>query len=204
WLAFCRSKHWKHCTQETTSVLSGLQVIDCTTRQLVGAPSTCEYVTLSYVWGQIPAGNLVSSTLPDDLPNTVRDSIQAVLCLGYRYLWIDRFCVPQEAGPDRHRLINSMDIIYGNAALTLIAAAGEDPSHGLPGVDEKRTRRPQSSIKINDITYVVVNLNPRTSILQSHWNTRGWTYQETLLSHRKLVFTETGVYFQCGVMNCFE
>jgi hypothetical protein len=30
----------------------------------------------------------------------------------------------------------------------------------------------------------------------SQWNTRGWTYQEALLSRRRLVFSDTNTYFQ--------
>lgn len=39
--------------------------------------------------------------------------------------------------------------------------------------------------------------NPRREIEASKWNTRGWTYQEFLLSRRCLVFTDTQIYFQC-------
>jgi len=33
---------------------------------------------------------------------------------------------------------------------------------------------------------------------------RGWTYQEGLLSHRRLVFITQQVYFQCRAMHCLE
>jgi hypothetical protein len=36
-----------------------------------------------------------------------------------------------------------------------------------------------------------------TEVKASHWDTRGWTYQEALLSRRCLVFTDTQVYLQC-------
>jgi hypothetical protein len=39
--------------------------------------------------------------------------------------------------------------------------------------------------------------HPRQEIESSKWSTRGWTYQEVLLSSRRLVFTDSQVYFQC-------
>ena len=42
------------------------------------------------------------------------------------------------------------------------------------------------------------------AINASKWSTRGWTYQEAVLSRRRLVFTEHQVYFECNVMNCYE
>jgi hypothetical protein len=45
---------------------------------------------------------------------------------------------------------------------------------------------------------------PHEAIEQSHWASRGWTFQETVLSRRLLVFTEHQFYFQCRTMNCFE
>jgi hypothetical protein len=39
--------------------------------------------------------------------------------------------------------------------------------------------------------------NPAVEIEISDWNTRAWTYQEALLSRKRLVFTDRQVYFQC-------
>ncbi len=36
------------------------------------------------------------------------------------------------------------------------------------------------------------------------WSSRAWTYQEGLLSRRRLLFTESQVYFQCMEMHCWE
>jgi hypothetical protein len=45
--------------------------------------------------------------------------------------------------------------------------------------------------------------HPRHSIMQSTWFTRGWTYQEAILSKRRLFFTEEQVYFECDNMSCY-
>ena len=51
---------------------------------------------------------------------------------------------------------------------------------------------------------LVSTLDPRSDIAKSKWNTRAWTYQEALLSRRRLVFTPRQVYFQCRGMHCVE
>jgi hypothetical protein len=44
----------------------------------------------------------------------------------------------------------------------------------------------------------------RQSIQESIWWERGWTYQEGVLSRRRLVFTDSQVYFECGGMVAYE
>lgn len=45
---------------------------------------------------------------------------------------------------------------------------------------------------------------PEHEIGNSVWAERGWTYQELLLSRRRLVFTDFQVYFDCDRMFCVE
>jgi hypothetical protein len=80
------------------------------------------------------------------------------------------------------------------AKLTIIAASGSGPDHGLPGVSKPRAPRP--TLRVGRHTFVAVE-HPRQDIESSKWSTRGWTYQEVLLSSRRLVFTDSQVYFQC-------
>jgi hypothetical protein len=52
----------------------------------------CQYVALSYVWGDLEPGPSVEhGILPAQLPRTIEDSILATRLLGYRYLWIDKY-----------------------------------------------------------------------------------------------------------------
>ncbi|PKS08774.1 hypothetical protein jhhlp_004827 [Lomentospora prolificans] len=46
--------------------------------------------------------------------------------------------------------------------------------------------------------------DPRVSIRNSKWATRGWTYQEGVLSNRCLVFTEEQMYWECRGMAVSE
>jgi hypothetical protein len=56
--------------------------------------------------------------------------------------------------------IREMDRIYTQAELVIIAAAGNDPDYGLPGVSS-RGRKPQATIQLDGTTFV--NMSPNIS-----------------------------------------
>lgn len=96
-----------------------------------------------------------------------------------------------------------MDDVYSCADVTIIAAAGEDENTGLPGVGEL-LRRKQLTVDLGDIKILSSMPHPEHTIRASRWWTRGWTYQEAVLSRRRLVFTEDQVYFECNAIKCYE
>ncbi|KAL8686000.1 MAG: hypothetical protein Q9218_007414, partial [Villophora microphyllina] len=58
--------------------------------------------------------------------------------------------------------------------------------------------RPLPPSRIRGKTILVSLMQePRMTIRNSRWATRGWTYQESVLSHRRLVFTEEQAYWEC-------
>ena len=94
-----------------------------------------------------------------------------------------------------------MDNIYKAAHITIIAVSGDSENTELPSVIVPRCS--QKSFSANGIQLVCVfpygvHARPGT------WLTRGWTYQEAVLSRRRLVFTLNQVYFECYAMYCFE
>ncbi|KAF3811753.1 hypothetical protein GCG54_00014504 [Colletotrichum gloeosporioides] len=123
--------------------------------------------------------------------------------MGFEHLWIDKFCIDQNDGKEKDAQISQMDSIYHNAELTIIAAAGSDPTYGLPGIGNKH-RQPHPTLVIRDINIVSTLRHPEKAIQSSKWSTRGWTLQEAVLSRRRLVFTDDQVYFECNAMNCQE
>lgn len=209
WLGYCDTNHAaKFCRRRLDPwTPTEFRVIDCKTREVVlwdGIPSPKEYVTLSYVWGSTAAegGEAPADELPRILPKTIDDSILVTETLGFRYLWVDRYCIRQNDLDVKQLQIHSMGRVYENSTMTIIAAAGDGPHHGLPGVGTT-PREAQPRVRVGDRTLMYTPY-VRGEIVHSRWNSRGWTYQEGLLSWRKLVFTDTQVYFQCNAMHCLE
>jgi hypothetical protein len=95
-----------------------------------------------------------------------------------------------------------MDRIYAKAQLTIIAAAGSDPNYGLPGVGS-RPRCSERHVRIGK-TKLVQLMRPGVDFPTSPWWKRAWTYQEGILSRRKLVFTDHQVYYLCKQVHTAE
>jgi Heterokaryon incompatibility protein (HET) len=211
WLNYCRSHHKRLCCSSKETQFLGLKVIDCNSLSVIPAPPSCPYVALSYVWGHSKRSSCnvnamcmdAAYTLPSPLPNVISDGITVTKALGLQYLWVDKFCIDQENSNEKHDQISRMDAIYKRAEITIIAAAGDNESCGLPGVGTN-PQRPQPAAKVGNFRVISSVAHPHHTIAFSKWSTRGWTYQEAVLSRRRLVFTEDQTYFECNAMNCYE
>lgn len=193
-IKLCRSRHSTTCNSISQFRFTTKRLIDCKDRVICTAPNS-RYICLSYVWGDAPTEN---ATFDDrslaEIPQTVSDAMFVTLRLGMRYLWVDRYCIDQNNPEEKHDAIRNMDSIYRNAFITIIAAAGSGSDYGLPGVSRPRKSTPPVGI---DSHAFMVMQNPSIDMKDSTWNTRGWTYQEMLLSRRRLIFTDYQSYFQC-------
>lgn len=184
-----------------------------------------QYVALSYVWGikiffQLKSHN--SESMGKDgsidavyLPQTILDSIELLRRLGLRYLWVDALCIQQDNIDDKVYQITRMSSIYLSAFFTVVAAAGEDPERGLPGLREGTRRWEQREVVVippssEDEGLSVVNClksytdkyneyysRGQESVDMNKWSHRAWTLQETALSHRRLTFTDEQVFWTC-------
>lgn len=196
----CRSEH-PDCEMKLQHRSKPKRIIDCKSRTFCAA-SDSQYICLSYVWGGSPTGQATSGDLALlEAPQTVIDAMSVTVQLGMRYLWVDRYCIDQNNTVEKHEAIRNMDSIYRNAYVTIIAAAGSDANDGLPGVS--RPRKPLESIDIGGHDFMVAR-DPKDIVEASIWNSRGWTYQEMLLSRRRLIFTDYQIYFQCQISQTLE
>ncbi|KAH8685462.1 heterokaryon incompatibility protein-domain-containing protein [Tricladium varicosporioides] len=210
WLQLCKRLHKENCGWNIEPHgVPYLKVIDCRSKSItlaLGQP----YVSLSYVWGSMsnnvqPGHRCVaenSGTLPKTLPKTIEDAITVTQKLGYQYLWVDRYCIDQDNSEEVMTQVRQMDLVYQKSALTIIAAAGDSPDYGLPGVGS-RDRVTQPSLCLGERKLISTLHDPRYDIAKSTWMSRAWTYQEGLLSRQRLIFTDYQVYFECnGMRNC--
>ena len=185
WLRRCQYEHRGTCDLPASPRVPFLKLIDCHTRRIVPA-SNHQYLALSYTWG--PKLKSVGEDndlefLSDDLPDTIEDAITVTRKLGFQYLWIDRYCINQQNEKEASAQIRQMDLVYKNAEITMIAAAGKDPRYGLPGVG-RRHRASQPCAKIGE-HFLVSALDDLSYCIQDPpWRSRGWTYQEGVLSRR--------------------
>lgn len=200
WLEICQALHPNKCKPTYVDV-PGMRLIDCETKTIILA-SDHKYVTLSYLWGADEAETPFTGQLLDTLPRTIKDAMTVTQGLGFRYLWIDRYCINQGNKSETSSQLQAMGSIYRNSELTIIASAGDDPSFGLPGVS-KQPRHSMPEAEIGRM-YLREILHISHSVNLSRWDSRGWTYQEGILATRRLVFTDQQVYFECHGMCCYE
>ncbi|KAK5652279.1 hypothetical protein OQA88_10627 [Cercophora sp. LCS_1] len=184
--------------------IDNFRVIDCVSGagHIVPYPGGANdvYTALSYVWGAGSSSPAQGNALPSPVPQVIADAITVVRAMGFWYLWVDRYCLPQ----DKQELapqLQKMGHIYASAVFTIIAAAGDGPEYGLAGVTTARSTHP--SIRIDRCLLAPV-FHPGWDIDASKWATRGWTFQVGLLSRRRLVFTQHQVFFQCAEARCLE
>ncbi|KAL6912651.1 hypothetical protein FSST1_010411 [Fusarium sambucinum] len=220
WLSTCLNCHEQSCALTSYSEVYGLMVINVQTKRIESAQKTTRYVALSYVWGKTtedvksrPHSSKCDTerlqedpnALPNDIPATIEHAMMVVAELGFQFLWVDRYCVPQgkSNAKDRHCQIKQMDKIYHGADLTIIAAAGEGPQNGLPGV-KGTLRKRQAHGNFGTYTLVSTMASPRVLIHGTAWYSRAWTYQEAICSRRRLFFTDEQVFFECQEMSCRE
>ncbi|KZP13948.1 HET-domain-containing protein [Athelia psychrophila] len=186
-----------------------------------------QYIALSYTWGKaVPDSiktlkeNITARQVQNafDLQNTIgcptayRTAIEITQGLGLSYIWIDSICMIQDDDDDRDRHFKRFDEgvgqIYQNAHLT-VCATGSDASCNLLG-----PRKLPDGTKIADIPLdggqVVISSYAAqlfhylkaggNEAMKRGWDSRGWTFQEWLLSPRLAYFTESQVFFECRTL----
>lgn len=215
WLWQCSQKHRGTCeghlegpAQEARSSVQLL--IDVDASCIVAAPQTCRYTALSYVWGTVPSFELTKanfaaacqkgsiSKLKREIPQVIRDALYLTKRIGLKYLWVDQLCIIQDDPEQKHAQICAMGKIYGEALLTIIALSSGDARDGLPRIRRKASQTMVSTVSGADFTAVrLLKATLAETILNHRYETRGWTFQERILSSRCVLFTKEQMYFQC-------
>ncbi|KAF3804631.1 hypothetical protein GCG54_00012119 [Colletotrichum gloeosporioides] len=171
-----------------------------------------KWVALSYVWGKRTFEVLKKDSLgslrcpgaldPSWIPDTILDAITVTRMIGERYLWTDSLCIIQDSPQDKATFIPLMDVIYGLASMTIVALSGEGAYDGLPGVRSSSRASAEGPFFLNGVW--LQRAPPLDGLgftpadrSRSRYMTRGWTFQEILLSRRLLIFTPEVVFWEC-------
>ncbi|WAO85978.1 HET domain-containing protein [Fusarium falciforme] len=215
WISTCATAHGNHCTFGDASFASAfpglhvLRLIDVMQHCLVETQEFHRYVALSYIWGAVSNFKLTKSNLSRllvpgvlqeiflRLPRTICDAVTLCRMLNVRYLWVDALCLLQNDPEDLERGVDVMDQIYERAWLTIFAATGTDANAGLPGVQVGSRRPANLALEVQPGILLGVCAGLDSLLEDSMYSSRGWTFQEHVLSRRGLYFVDNKVFFRC-------
>lgn len=190
------------------------------------------YVTLSHCWGQdnkylerLPRTTLSNiaqrqvSIDPQVLPPLFQDAVQVTRGISCSYIWIDSLCIVQDDAVDWKEQASAMSDIYPNAFINIAATACPDAWRSLfniryvddrdfPGDTGNETYQLSRGISVRPL----LNLDYRylsgdTIRGYSHYaplQTRGWVFQETLLSRRNAHFCYSQMIWECRTRTICE
>jgi hypothetical protein len=205
-----------------------IYVIDTKQYCIRKSTTRSNYFALSYVWGRMKPGG-PGLTLKQDnvhhlaqhgalldaweyIPRVIREAIEFVRNVGLfkeQHLWVDSLCIVQDDDVHKHDQIHRMDVIYGQAVMTIAAIAAKSAVDGkLLRYEYKRQaeslRRDIDEVErckgVQVSLGLTVNIPVKTeSVLKnSAYSTRAWTFQEHILSRRVLYCTDRQALFRCS------
>ncbi|KAF8850260.1 hypothetical protein BDZ45DRAFT_731673 [Acephala macrosclerotiorum] len=150
-------------------------------------------------------------------PKSYEKDHYAALSHCWGYLWIDSLCIIQDSEEDWQVEAGKMSAVYRNATFT-IAAHGSGDSNGGCFVSGASRQHRYSTIRGTNKDGVESDVHIRLSgfrepnrdeglahiargnkdkPLPSRLSTRGWVFQERLLSQRTLHYTGSELVFEC-------
>lgn len=189
------------------------------TIRLAESNAPVRYVSLSHCWGTHQPIKTTSSNLSQmktnipwhDLSKVFQDAIKVARRLSVQWIWIDSLCIIQDSKSDWEIESSKMCDYYSNAYLTISASSSKDgtvpflqrraeiwwpESFSFTGTDGTESlihaRRHQGST----MTQPLEDLGPLAS--------RGWVWQENVLSTRVLHYTEAELIWECRSELCSE
>ena len=226
WLDNCVGEHG--CCRPKKLPRLPTRVIDVgssggrTPRLLATDRRPAQYLALSHCWGTRTASEghirLLQSNLQDmlteipiaSISKNFQDAIEVVRKLNFKYLWIDALCIIQDSKSDWENESARMNDVYECSHLTLVATSAGSTNDGFL----ERSKPPVVDLPYHDDTDPTVESTFSISrcvtwlswklVDQTTWNTRGWTYQERLLSRRLLHFTSSALFWECRATDSSE
>ncbi|KAI9708521.1 MAG: hypothetical protein M1820_003983 [Bogoriella megaspora] len=185
-----------------------------------------KYAAVSYCWG---AGQTTVTTRESfeqfkrginisELSRSLQDAIHVTRKLGIRYIWIDALCIIQneENLDDFKEESVKMADYYGNAYITIAVGSAASSQEGF--LNQRTSSKPVScaldysrpgwndgspeSRMDPSLGSVYAGLLSSSDV--GPLITRGWTFQEAVLSHRLIIFGQNQIMWKCQRLECHE
>lgn len=182
------------------------------------------YLALSYCWGgKAPSlittksnyAHLQTSISYSALPKTYQDTVRVARALSIRYIWIDALCIIQDDVADWEHESQMMAEIFRNSLVTVIPLCAASSNDGFlernPSIKVNYhssewningsyfiRHMPFSYVNAESAIRAAPSFSDRPVSLElhsSHWQTRGWTFQEDMFAMRKLYFGHLMMYW---------
>ena len=174
------------------------------------------YATLSHCWGGHCKTSLTTSSIAkfqtgihlNTLPRTFHDAVLLTRKLGIRYLWIDALCIVQDSHQEWTHQASLMGDYYANSSLTISATGSSDSDGGL-----YHSRSPLSVWPCRITARWDCFPKDKLVLNRPGWaeerameplSTRGWAFQEWLLSKRTIHLSKDQVRWECHCLAASE
>ncbi|KAH8760031.1 heterokaryon incompatibility protein-domain-containing protein, partial [Hyaloscypha finlandica] len=209
WLSECVSAH-EGCGGDESSVLPkrvihvGSEDVNPRLIETIDGQRG-RYVTLSYCWGR--SISFITTTAnftthltgfsTSELPKTIEDAVRFCRHMKIDYLWADCICIIQDDLDDWREESSKMASIYQNSTLTLSATCAESVEKGCFS-DEGRIICHRCLF--GDLASELRNSGREEDLAQRYpVLTRGWIFQERLLSRRTVHCARGDLFWECLV-----
>ncbi|OQV06552.1 hypothetical protein CLAIMM_11102 [Cladophialophora immunda] len=180
------------------------------------------YATVSYSWGASTHSRLKTQahdpSRPDltiashqagidigRFPRTLQGAIHIAQHLKFDFLWIDSVCIIQDDDDDWATQSAAMTQIYAQSRLNISASSSEHSDWGILGRATAQAVRVGRVVFTNDDgggyetqdLYVGLPL-PALDLEDKYLASRGWVFQERLVSPATLHYTDEGMVWECA------
>ncbi|TEY40021.1 hypothetical protein BOTCAL_0441g00060 [Botryotinia calthae] len=218
WLRECLECHDCHSTNLPQLPTRVIDVTPNQTRIVHSNGITANYIALSHCWGGPIPTSSTSATLPQYqielpfqlLPANFQDAITITRELGVQYLWIDSLCIIQDSWLDWDHESQKMGTVYRDALVTIYAMSSEASTGGIiPNPERQPVKKPSTTLAFTDDDGIEVTVRVEPADIDvydedlhrlaksSPLSSRGWTFQEAILSPRHIYYGQKQIYWGC-------
>ncbi|TGO83824.1 hypothetical protein BPOR_0588g00050 [Botrytis porri] len=182
------------------------------------AAQDSRYSTLSHCWGNSNILKLTVSNLEMfkagiplvRLPKTFVEAVFIARKFSTPYIWIDSLCIIQDSEDDWQTESVSMENVYGNSSLNIMATASKNSHEGLSRSRDPKVLELCPAVQSkwegaqNDLFYLIDENIWNKRLYSGPLLERGWVLQERVLSPRSLHFCDSELLWECREMASCE